>query len=553
MNSNSTAIYARVSSDRQVDAHTIASQLAALDARVAADGLVAPAELRFVDEGYSGATLIRPALERLRDVAAAGGIDRIYVHSPDRLARNYAYQVVLLDELQRNGVTVIFLNRELVQTPEDALLLQVQGMVAEYERAKILERSRRGKRHAAQMGAVSVLGLVPYGYRYISKADGGGSARWEVIPEEAEVVRQIFHWVGCQRLTLSAVCRRLEAAGVLTRTGKRRWDRTTLWGMLKNPAYVGQAAFGRTRAEPLQRRLRPQRGKPVQPRRAIFTKHLPPDEWIRIPVPALVEPDVFAGVQEQLRENQQRARHQRRGARFLLQGLLTCRQCRYAFYGKAARWKDRQGTIHEYAYYRCIGTDGHRFGGEQVCGNPELRVEGLDAAVWQAVCDLLEHPGRLMEEYHHRRDALEATHLAQEVAMVQARRSKVRQGIARLIDGYAEGLLEKEEFEPRITRLRQRLSELDVQIQELTDAAAGHAEVEQIIGCLEEFAAQVRTGLGTAEWATRRAIIRALVKSIELDRDQVYIVFRVGADPFELRPEGRIWQHCWKRVHADAR
>jgi site-specific DNA recombinase len=157
------AIYARVSSDQQTDAHTIASQLSALRARVAADGFPLPQELQFIDEGYSGATLVRPGLERLRDLVAAGSVERLYVHSPDRLARKYAYQVLLRDEFQRAGVEVLFLNRELGRSPEDELLLQVQGLVAEYERAKILERSRRGKRHAAHAGVVSVLCGAPYG------------------------------------------------------------------------------------------------------------------------------------------------------------------------------------------------------------------------------------------------------------------------------------------------------------------------------------------------------------------------------------------------------
>src|SRR5712692_5550750 len=151
------AIYARVSSEQQATAQTIASQVAALRAQVVADGVLLLAEDELLDEGYSGATLIRPSLERLRDLAAAGGLDRLYVHSPDRLARRYAYQVLLVDELRQAGVEVAFLNRALGQTPEDDLLLQVQGMIAEYERAKILERSRRGKRHAAAMGSVNVL------------------------------------------------------------------------------------------------------------------------------------------------------------------------------------------------------------------------------------------------------------------------------------------------------------------------------------------------------------------------------------------------------------
>src|SRR5437588_3020312 len=151
------ALYARVSSEQQAQAGTIESQVAAVLERAGQEGVTIEAEARFIDEGHSGATLVRPALERLRDSAAAGGIDRLYVLCPDRLARSYAYQMLLVDELQRCGVELSFINRDLGKTPEDHLLLQVQGMVAEYERAKILERCRRGKLHAARHGSVNVL------------------------------------------------------------------------------------------------------------------------------------------------------------------------------------------------------------------------------------------------------------------------------------------------------------------------------------------------------------------------------------------------------------
>jgi site-specific DNA recombinase len=164
MKNLTVAIYARVSSDQQAQAQTIASQVAALRDRVTADDCGLLPECEFIDDGYSGATLVRPGLERLRDLCASGGVERLYVHSPDRLARKYAYQVLLIDEFQRIGIEVVFLNRELSRSPEDELLLQVQGMVAEYERAKILERSRRGKRHAAQVGNVTVMSGAPYGY-----------------------------------------------------------------------------------------------------------------------------------------------------------------------------------------------------------------------------------------------------------------------------------------------------------------------------------------------------------------------------------------------------
>src|SRR5262245_57664308 len=235
MNPIQVAIYARAS-EQQAEAHTVASQVVALRERVAADDLTVSEAMPFLDDGYSGATLVRPALERLRDVLAAGSVDRLSGHSPERLARKYAYQVLLVDEFRRAGVAIIFLNRALGQSPEDALLRQVQGMIAEYERAKIIERHRRGHRHAAHGGAVNVLSGAPDGYRYVTKSEGGGQARYEIISDEARVVRQVFAWVGHDRLTMGEVCRRLTHAGEVTRTGKTVWDRSVVWGILKKPA-----------------------------------------------------------------------------------------------------------------------------------------------------------------------------------------------------------------------------------------------------------------------------------------------------------------------------
>src|SRR3989454_6672542 len=269
--------------------------------------------MQFLDEGYSGATLMRPALERLRDVIAAGAVDRVYVHSPDRFAETYADQVLLVEVFRRAGVEVIFLNRALGQSPEDDLLLQVQGMIAEYERAKIIERHRRGKRHAARMGAVNVLSGAPYGYRYVAKYAGGGQARYEIVPDEAQLVRQVFDWIGRECLTIGEVCRRLTQAGERTRTGKTVWDRSAVWGMLKHPAYMGTAAFGKTRQEPLRPRLRAQRGRVLQPRRAVSTVDVPPEDWFPIPVPAMGEPEVFAAVQVPWQETRRHARQSQRG------------------------------------------------------------------------------------------------------------------------------------------------------------------------------------------------------------------------------------------------
>jgi site-specific DNA recombinase len=537
------ALYARVSSAQQAEAHTVASQVAALHERVAAEGLSVPEALQCIDEGYSGATLVRPALERLRDLAAAGAVDRLYVHSPDRLARKYAYQVLLVDEFQRAGVEVIFLNRELGRSPEDDLLLQVQGMMAEYERAKIIERHRRGKRHAARAGSVNVLSGAPDGYRSMPKHASGGQARYDIVPEEARVVRQVFAWVGRDRLTIGAVCRRLSCASEVTHTGKTVWDRSAVWGMLKNPAYMGAAAFGKTRQGLLRPRLRARRRRPVQPRRAVSSYDVPPEEWLRIPVPAIVEPELFAAVQEQLRENQRYARQSRRGALYLLQGLVQCQHCGYAFYGKRLSPSARKGKPRTYAYYRCLGTDAYRVGGERICQNTQVRTDLLELAVWREVCALLAHPERLAAEYRRR---LQPDTRAQRMtlATLEAHLGKLRQGLARLIDSYADGLIEKHEFEPRITRLRQRIAHVEAQGREVAEEAALHTDLQLIIGRLEEFASRVYAGLEGADWTSKRELIRTMVKRVEVARDQVNVIFRVEPHPGDPSPEKKSLQDC---------
>jgi site-specific DNA recombinase len=487
------ALYARVSSEQQAEAHTVARQVAAVWERVAADGLTVSEAMQFLDEGYSGATLIRPGLERLRDVIAAGTVDRLSVHSPDRLARKYAYQVILVEEFRQAGVEVVFLNRELGRSPEDDLLLHVQGMIAEYERAKIIERHRRGKRHAARAGAVHVLSGAPYGYRYISKYEGGGQAREEIVPDEARLVRQVFDWVGRDRLTIGEVCRRLTQAGERTRTGKTVWDRSVVWGMVKNPAYQGTAAFGKTHQEPLHPRLRPQRGRPLQPRRAVSTVDVPQEAWFPLPVPALVEPEVCAAVQEQWRENQRHARQAPRGALYVLQGLVQCQHCGYAYDGKRLSPSARKGKPRTYASERCLGTDAYRFGGERIGQKTQVRTDLLDVAVWGEVCTLLAHPERLAEEYrrrlhpdtHTQRPALDT---------IEAHLGTLRQGLARLIDSDAEGLIDQHEFEPRILRVRRRIAEVDEQRRQLAEEAAQHRELPLIIGRLEDFATTVHHG-----------------------------------------------------------
>jgi site-specific DNA recombinase len=541
------ALYARVSSEKQAEANTIASQVAELRQRITADGCTLHDDDCFIDDGVSGTTLLRPALERLRDQAAQGTIDRLYVLAPDRLARKASYQALLLDEFSKAGVEVVFLNHAFGKSPEDDLLLQVQGVIAEYERAKIMERARRGKLHAARQGSVNVLCQAPFGYRYVTIQEGGGQARYHVILEEARIVRQIFTWIGREHVSLSEAARRLEKQQVPTRTGLPRWNPATLAALIRNPAFIGQATFGKTRVEPWRPGLRPRRGQSGPPRRpySVTRQNTNP---IAIPVPALIDIELFEAANEQLVDNQRRYRQSRRGASFLLQGLLVCPRCGYAWCGQArCHNKGKRGPDKPAGYYRCSG----RMNGATTADRPRclaraIATEELDAVVWGDVCQLLREPQRIEAEYERRLQTKDDA--APTSRSLTARIAQVKRGIARLIDAYRDGLLEKAEFEPQIRQSKERLARLEREQQELANEEAQRSELRLLIGQLEDFTARLGSGLGQADWLTRREIIRALVKQIEVNDAQVRIVYRVKTFPFVNAPNGGILQDCCRRA-----
>ena len=547
------ALYARVSSEQQARGNTVASQLAALRERVAGAGLSVVPEDEFVDEGYSGSTLLRPALERLRDAVAAGVIDEVHVLAPDRLARRYAYQVLLVEEFGRAGAEVVFADRPIGAGAEQDLLLQVQGMIAEYERAKILERGRRGRRHAARSGSVSALGKLPFGYRYVTKDEGGGVARVEVVAEDARWVRLMFAWIGLDRVSLREVSRRLAEAGVPTSTGKARWDATTIALMLRNTAYVGRAVFGRSRRVQAPPRLRPLRGHPYPARRPNTRVPVPHEDWIEIPVPALVDPAVFEAAQAQLDENRRRRRELRRRPGWLLQGLVVCRRCGYAFYGKMARGRVGGRQPAGYGYYRCTGTDAHRFAGQAVCDNRSVRSDRLERAVWDEIRAVLADPERVAEEHRRRLAEAQKSPGDAEGADLDRRIAALRRGIGRLIDGYAEGLIERDEFEPRVEGMRRRLALVEAERKEMVANAEAERDLTLLVGRLEEFAHMVHSGLEELDWNGIRKVIRAMVRRVEVDGDHVNVVFRspppspYGGDdnpPPSMPPPTGDWQDC---------
>lgn len=533
------AIYARVSSQKQANEATIRSQLHDLQQRIERDELSIPGKFQFCDDGYSGSQLQRPALEALRDHVACGMFDRLYVHSPDRLARNFAHQAILLEEFQRHGCEIVFLNQEgLPGTPESNLLVQMQGMIAEYEREKILERTRRGRRHAAVAGSVSVFSGAPYGYRYVSKRDGGGQARWEIDPEESQHVRCMFELVGLRGQSLGSVARELARRGVPTRLGKAQWDRATIRGILRNPAYHGQARYGKERLIPRTPGKRPKRGAPPLPRQAKVSVATNEKEQITIAVPVIVDKSLFDEVGKRMKENRRRQREHCSGAKSLLSGLTICGLCGSAYCGR------RHGT-RKYFYYRCIRADQHRTGEQPACENRSVKGRELEQVVWQELCKLLSDPSKLAEELQRRR-----TREADSQGDLDRLKHQVgilRNQLDRLIDAYTKGLIEADEFQSRIEPLRERHAHEQAALENFQGAVAAPDAAAAAL-TLQRLSEEVSVELDGADDSLKRDLLRLLIDRIEIHESEVRIVYKVPHRPFESGPGRRgFLQHCWRR------
>src|SRR5580658_6188356 len=512
------AICARVSSDQQREANTIASQTASLIEFAQGHDLEVPEEWVFEDDGYTGATLERPGLERVRDLAAEGQIQVVLAYSPDRLSRKYAYQILLIEELARNGVETIFVKAPQGASAEDQLLVQFQGMISEYERAQILERSRRGKRHRAQSGEVSVMSGAPYGYRYVRKTDESPAA-YAVLEDEARVVQRIYEMYTVEGLSIGEITRRINAEGIPTRKASARWERSTVWAVLRNSAYRGVACFGKTRVSSRARVIRPQRRRGVVTPSMTAGHERPREEWIEIPVPALVSEDSFARAQELLEQNKIRSRR-RTIEPSIVQGMVSCQKCGYAFARTSTQTSARK--IH---YYKCIGSDGWRKLGGPVCNNGRfIRQDLLDPIVWDEVVRLLEDPTLIQQELDRRLEAARSSHPTKKREQsLQRELAQVGKGIERLLSAYQEALVSIEQLRERMPTLRQREQTLRAELQAITDQANDRATFLRLAETLTAFLARLRGAADTLSINERQRIVRLVVKDVLIGEDTITI------------------------------
>jgi len=527
------AIYARVSSARQREEQTIGSQTTALVDAAKRWELEVPTDWVFEDEGYSGATLVRPALERLRDLAAQVPVDVVLCYSPDRLARRYAYQALLIDEFARSGTEVRFVKGPRAETPEDELLIQFQGMIAEYERAQIAERTRRGKTHRARAGVVNVLGGAPYGYRYVRRSDDA-EARYEIVEDQAVVVRELFRRYVDDNVSIADLVRWLADQGVATSSGKARWDRSTIWGMLRNPAYAGRAAYlktGRVDGAPVLNRTGRRQGRSVSGHAR--TRPRPMEDRIEIAVPAIVDEGTFAAAGRRLEENRRfSARNTKEPS--LLMGLVSCQSCGYAYYRTSTRTKARK-----LYYYRCLGSDDYRYEHGRVCTNQPVRADYLDELVWGQVTALLADPALVQAELDRRLAEMRAANPATaERTRLEVELTRATKGIERLVHAYQEDLLTLDELRARMPDLRAKEASLRGSLASLDAQLLDRDTYLKLAENLEGFLGRLRDTADTATVGARQKVLRSVVKEVLVGAERVVIRHSIPGVDHPFRPSG---------------
>ena len=531
------AIYTRVSSDQQKENKTIESQVEALLNFADQKGYVVPHEYIFKDEGYSGAILVRPGLERVRDLSAEGQIQAVLVYSPDRLSRNYAYQVVLLDEFASFRTEVLFVNSPKAETPEESLLLQFQGMIAEYERAMIKERTRRGKRFKAKTGIVNVLSGAPYGYDYIKKTEET-TAYYQINEEEASVVQEIYRLYTEDFLSIGAVVRTLNDRKILTRKRKSQWERSTVWAILRNPAYIGKACFGKTEKAERQRITKPLRAKGSYTPRNSCNKEKAKEQWIEIPVPAIIIATTFELAQERLKNNKHQS--QRNTVEItLLQGMLVCSECGYSLYRTSTRTSKQK-----LYYYRCLGSDDYRYANGRKCDCRPIRQDYLDELVWQKILELLQDPALVQKEIDKRIQNTKKLnpHINQKTSLLK-QKAKLAQAMDKLLDAYQEGLIPLDQLRKRMPELQKRVNTAD---KELDNLNTYELSLDNRLNLLDvrSFTDQLHKNINQLNIIDKRKILKLLVKEILVGEDNIIIKHSIPLKGSENSEQEKSYQVC---------
>jgi site-specific DNA recombinase len=512
-------LYGRVSLEEQAEQFGLASQLRALQDYAKAKGYDGVEEM--VDEGYLGSDLDRPALAQIRDLVKAGEVEAVIAHDPDRLSRKLAHFALLQDEFSRAGVRLEFVTTPAADTPESKMFLNMKGIFAEYEREKIRERTLRGRREKAKQGFI-VGGRVPFGYRYLGKAERE-RGRLVVDEEKASVVRQIFQWAA-DGLSVRGIAARLNEMGIPPSLAQR-WGRSSVSRLLGNRTYIGEAHYNRRkRSEPSN----PAAGHSARHNKYTILRERPEAEWITVPTPAIIDRALFERVGVTSRRNKEEFSG-RPTRRYLLRGLLWCGNCSRRMCGDP-----NHGT----PCYRCLGRDGLRLVTERC--RSRANAQRLDAAVWEAVSEPFRDAARLRSIIENSQAAFnrpgnkaKATHLRKQIDRLRGREDRA---VKTLLDLTLSDQAEIVRSELRkSSEARRRLEEELAALQPLAGTVA-----------LDDVGAICREIVGVIENLTderRQEFMRRIVEHITVTGKDVAILCA-------LPPITGVAQKCSQREHV---
>jgi site-specific DNA recombinase len=516
------AVYVRVSTQRAVQTQTIEQQLERLRAYIQVQGWDLAEEHIFRDDGYSGASLNRPGLDRLREQVAQLAFDRLLITAPDRLARKYVHQVLLLEEFEQYGCQVEFLERPMSQDPHDQLVLQIRGAVAEYERSLITDRMRRGRRAKLQAGLLLPWVRPPYGYR-VDPDHPRDPRGVRLEATEAATVAEMAAYYLEDGHTLFGLAKHLMALGVLTPNGKRRWNQATIRGILSNPVYTGKVYAGRTRPRPA--RIRRSALKPLgQP--TAGHEPAPPEDWILVAeVPAVLTQEQFDLIQAKLARNRQFAKRNNKRHEYLLRALVSCGRCGLACLARTCQ--------PGYAYYTCRGKS-HPLQScrDEKCPSRFIPARQLEALVWDDLCQLLTHPELIAQALER---AQGGQWLPQEL---QARRENLRKAwrsldhqLERLTEAYLSDVIPLAEYQRRRQDLEQRQATLDQQAQQLAASVDRQAELAGLVAAIDGFCQRVQRGLAQATFEQKRQLVELLIDRVVVTDEEVEIRYVIPTHP----------------------
>jgi site-specific DNA recombinase len=536
------AVYARVSTRRQDQDQTIESQLAALEAWAGRQAHDLRPEHIFTDPGHSGARLDRPGLDRLRDAAAAGEFDVIAIYSPDRLSRRYVHQALLLEEFRKAGCAVEFIQRPISDDPHDQLLLQIQGAVAEYERAVLGERFRRGKVQRAREGHW-VAARAPYGYRYVPKRDG---VPGHLVIDEAEaaVVQMMYRWLVDDQMSVRMIIRQLADGAWRPRSGKPVWSNTVVHRILSDPVYAGTGYSNRfyrtTSPDPRRQRRRPDD--------LTCRRQRPREEWIPIPVPAIVDANTHEHAIAQLSRNTDLCTRRNNRHFYLLRCLLTCRRCGRAMIGVSHTSKG--GGCRR--YYKCTGREPVCPSHQSRCTRTNVKVDDLDAAVWGHIRRLLDDPATLSDQFESFiRPAGENMDSPAGDRKVDVQLRRLDREEVRLVDAYQAEVIGLDELKERRQQIQSRRQILIAHAAEQEKLDASLREAQAVWQVLSTFCERIRSRLDQLPSHEKQRILQLLVERIIVGEDTLEIRHVIPLRSLKSEsPEGAI--PCGRSGRSDA-